>query len=349
MAFTKALLLILILSNSLVMARTKLLEFSTRQNVHNLKLDSLTGVTFYLKGKNTLAYSAKNRANVVIEKKSNSEFDVIKVNDDLYIISVKDNHFKNFSFFQDSEIYFYNIKSNELNFISKGSYPKFHKKSGYISFTKEDKDKLFIEVINTRNYLDRFQIPLKTRDLLYRPQTIIFDDSLIYFTDRNKDFYEYVSIYNNRSKKQFLLHEFDTTNSKLSLTSDNEKIYILETAISNKSYVQLSSLEKGSIDYTKKTPLFNTTYGPAYNLQYNSGELNFILTLKSKNSNLINQRELVSFDLKEKKLFKRTDLNYVSTYTIQNEKVLIPYKDKIYLLTNKEGKYSINEEIKSQL
>lgn len=350
MASTK-ILLILILTTicSLSQARSKLLELTTRQNVHNLKLNSLNGITFYLKGKNTLAYAAKNRANIIIEKKTNSEFDVIKVTEELYIISVKEEHFKSFNFFQEAEIYFYNIKSNELKFIEKGSYPKLHKESGYISFVKEDQNKLSIQVINSKNFLDRFEIALKTSDLLYRPQVVIFDDSLVYFTDRNKDFLEYLSVYNNRSKKNFLIYEYETTNTKLSLTNNENSIFMLESLIGSNSYIQLSSLEKGSIDYTKKTPLFNMTFGPGFNLQYNNDHLYFVMTLKSENSNLINQRELVAYSLKEKKLYQRSDLNYVSSFVIQNEKVFIPYKDKIYLIKNKEGNFTITEEIKSEL
>ncbi len=347
MGCIKILAILLIASTSF--ARTKLLELSTRQNVHNLKLDDLNGVTFYLKGSSALAYSAKNKATVIIDKKLDSEFDVVKINEEKYLISVKSNHYKNFSFIQDSEIYFYNIKTSNLELVGKGSYPKFHPTSSYISYTFEDRGLLFIEVVNTRNILDRFTIPLKTRDLTLRSEVEIFDDSLIYYTDKDKNFNISISVYNNRSKKNYLIKQYDKSNITLSLCSNSENLYILESLQSDKSYLDISSMKRGGVDYANKTPLVSKQIGPAFNLGISGDELFFIMTLKSESSNLINQREVVAYNMKEKKLFKRSDLNYVSSFVFHNDKILVPYKDKIYVLRNKEGKFSINEEIKTNL
>ncbi len=350
MAFTKFTKIIIssLLATS-VLSKSALLELSTRQNVHNLKYDDLNGITFYLKGKNAIAYSAKNRANTVLEKKTDSEFDVIKASDDLYIISVKGGHYKDFSYISESEIYFYHIKKNQLDFVGKGSYPKFHHKSNYISYTKEDESKLFLEIVNIKNNLDRFSIPLVTKDILHQSEVEIFDDSLIYYTDKSLEFKINLNIFNNRSKKKYLLHQFDKANKVVSLTSSDKKVFILESSGGQNPYMDLTELEKGRVDFTKRTPLINTQSGPAFNLNILNNELFFILTLKSENSNLFNQREIVSFNLEDKKLYQRTDLNYISNIVLHNKSILVPYKDKIYLLKNKEGKFSINKEIKSKL
>lgn len=339
----------IILFSTLVFSKSKLLEFSTRQNIHNLKYDALNGITFYLKGTKSLAYSAKNKANVVIENKVDSEFDVIKVNEDQYIISVKEDNYRDLAFIKDAQIFLYSIKSAKLTPIGSGSYPIFHPLSNYMSYTREDKNKLFIEVVNTRNYLDRFSIPLNSRDLLFRPQVAILNDGIIYYTDRNKEFLPQLNLYNNRSKKNYILREFKKENTTLSLALNKDKLFLLESEIGPKSYLELSSLKVGSIDYSKKIPLFNSQFGPAFNLNILNNELFFITTLKSENSNLINKREVVSFSLEDKKLYQRSDLNYVSTIVVHNDTILVPYKDDIFLLKNKAGKYTLNKEIKSEL
>ncbi|MFG1500638.1 hypothetical protein ABMA70_10575 [Halobacteriovorax sp. XZX-3] len=350
MAFTKINKLIIssLLATS-VLSKTALLELTTRQNVHNLKYDDLNGITFYLKGKNAIAYSAKNRANTVLEKKTDSEFDVIKANEELYIISVKENHFKDFSYITEAEIYFYNIKKNQLDFVGKGSFPKFHSKSNYISYTREDEGSLFIEIVNLKNNLDRFSIPLVTKDILHLSEVEIFDDSLIYYTDKDRELKSNINIYNNRSKKKYLLHQYDKTDKIISLESSDSKVFILESSLGENPYIDLVEIEKGRVDFTKRSPLINLQSGPGYNLNIQQNELFFILTLKSENSNLFNQREIVSYNLEDKKLRQRTDLNYVSNIVLHNKSILVPYKDKIYLLRNKEGKFSIDKEIKSKL
>lgn len=334
---------LLILFSPLIHARTVLLEYTAKQSIHNIRYffkdnDSV----FYMKGKSTLAFSSNYKAHEVLKYKNPTQFTLTTHNNNDFLISAKPLINKTMSPAQNAEIYHYNLSTKKIKKVGDGVSPKFHLSGKFFSFY--DQEKKILKIINNITGLLVTGIKVNSKSDYYIPQTEIFDEETIIYTDLNDQMIPGILQYNLTKNERKILHKLQSPSDILEICKKNNKVYSLESSVKTKGYANLYSMDYTQKDMSKRDFIFDSPMGPAHSLKcFNDSNNIFFIKNISGQSGQIN--ELIRFDINTKKAYIQTDLKFTKRFLKMADSILVPFRDKIYYITNKDGKFTINKEL----
>lgn len=338
MVFIKISLLLI----SFALAKTELLEFSARQNIHNIKYYFKDGDSnFYTKGKKTLAFSSNYKAFEILVMDTASEFEVTTTDNSNFLILAKTLHHKVLNPSANGHIYHYNLKSKNLTRIGSGIAPKFHLKGRFLSYFNTEQSSLVI--INTEFMKTKRLIKINSKNKYYTPQVELFDEETVIFTDLNDHMIPGILKLNTTTKKRSTIYKLDSPASTIEICKSKSTLYILESSIEDNSYSYIYSLPYTEEDISKRTFLLDSPNGPAHGLSCHDENNLFLIKKIPGLSGLV--EELIRFNIKDKKSYIHSDLKFTRNYVTISGDILITFRDKVYYIRNKLGEFSINREL----
>lgn len=339
---------ILIFLTNFAFARTQLLEFTTKQNIHNIRfLMKDNDSTFYIKGKDTLAFSSNYKSFEVIKTKTPSEFLVKSFGDSKrFLIQVKEQHHSSLNPLFNGKVYLYNLEKKLLQLIGLGVNANIHFQGKFISLFNFEKSQ--IEIFKTQGLIKFKHIKINSPNKYYIPQIDIFDEETILYTDINNLMVPGILKLNITTKKRTTLYKGIDPATTLEFCKDQNnklKLFFLESSTRDDSYAYLYSIKYTEDDISKRDFLLDSKLGHAHSLMCKEDGIFMI----KKVPGLINETtELIKYDPKKSKAFILSDLKFTQNYINLENEIVIPYRDKIYHLKNKKGEYTINKELVEQ-
>ena len=338
MVYIKYILLIFIATS--ICARTKLLEYSAKQTIHNIKFSFKDNdSSFYQKGKDTLAFTSNFKSFEVLQEKHPTEFQVETQDRKLFIITAKTQHHDMLMANKDGNIYLYNVEKKKLEKVGRGVNATIAQSGKYLSYYNFDEKIIVIK--KTLNLSKTTNIPIHGRGPFYIPKFTITDDGILFYTDYNKDNFLGIRKFDLDLNKRETLFKARDLGVYLELCNIGNEVRILESGYTEKTYANIYSIPSRESDISKRKFLFSSTMGPSHNLICEKENTYFIKSIKGKTSNLT---ELLRYDHKEKKTFIHSDLSFVTSAIVLNDEVLIPFRKKVYTIKDKKG-FIVNKEL----
>lgn len=328
----------LLLSLSLF-AKTELKELTAKQNIQNIRyLTSKNDTTFYVKGTKSLSVSSNLKAYEIISNDEISDYSIIKhPQSDLYLITEFKNIFSNLTANPIGQIYLFDIQTKSLTPFTKGIAPSFSQNGEYFYYyNPTDKTIYFYKLINMTEPL---KIKINSNFKNFTPNFVIFDLKNIFFTDINNNGEQGIIHLDYEQQKRSTYLKANDRKTRYEITQDDQNLYFLETNYSSEGFTYIYSTPKDEKDLSKRNILFESKTGNAIELRYFDEKLYFIKYHDSIYS------ELSYFDLKEKKAFYITDLDFVSSYYSYEKNIYVPYREKIYSVTDNANNFVMKKEI----
>jgi hypothetical protein len=338
MGFIKILLI-----STLSFSRTELIEFTAKQNLQTLRhFFKQNDSNFYMKGKDTLSFSSNYKALPVLKDEISSDYGVSTIDNQNFLIWKKFDLHRRLSPNKDAEIFLFNSSTKDIERIGKGSYPKFLRGGKYISFYAYEKKQIVIINNENRNKVSRIRINAKSPYFVPSYELSALDN--VYYTDINDKMFSGILTYNLETKKRETLYKTNQYAINIDLCSTKDNLYILESAANKNSFANLYRLSHIEKDISKRDFLFQSSKGPAHSLKCNieKERVYMIKTLSGLSGDIT---EVVSYDFKSKKAFVHTDLKFVTNLISIEDKLYVPYRKKVYVLDDEQGKFKINKEL----
>jgi hypothetical protein len=341
MAFIKLLIL-----PFLVFSRTALLEFTAKQNIHNIR-DTFPeqSSTFYIKGEKELAFSSNFKSYSIIQTETDSQFLINGYNKKFFLITISHDHHNMLQINRNSDLYLYELDKKKNSFIGKGVNASFQADGKYVTYYELDKKQI---VITRRdNITKQIFIKINSKNKFFVPDIVITKDERLFFTDHNDDNQIGIIKFDLDTKKRIALYKAEDVSTMIELCEKDQKLFILESSFATKSFANLYHIETQKDDISERSFIYSSSLGPAHSLTCTQEEdrVYFIKKVKGQNANV---DELLSVSIKEKKAFVHSDLKFVTATNVINGEVLIPYRRKIFHIKGKDNKYIINKELKEE-
>lgn len=339
MGFIKLLLL-----STLSFSRTELVELTAKQNIQTLKyFYKKDDSNFYMRGKDSLAFSSNFKSYPVITEETASQYGVTTWNNQDFLIWKSLDSHRVLSPNKDKKIFLYNVKSKTLENIGEGVSPYFFRRGKFISYYSMRNRE--IVVITTNNRAKTFRIKVNAKDPYFIPSFSISTLDTLYYTDINDRKRSGILSFDLEKKKRSTLYKTTSLGINLELCGTNDNLYILESSSGKKSFTNLYRLNYIETDISKRDFLFESAKGPAHSLhcQNDKERIFFIKNLTGLSGKT---SEVLSYHLKVKKAFIHSDLKFVTNLLSIEGKLYIPFRKKIYVLDDLKGKFKINKELK---
>jgi len=324
-------------------SRTELVELTTKQNIQTLKyFYKKDDSNFYMKGKDSLAFSSNYKSIPVLTDKIASEYGVATANNNIFLVWKKFDSHRMLAPNSDAEIYLFEVKTKSIEKLGKGVSPKFLRDGRYISYYSMAKKE--IVVINRYNRAKTYRIKVNSKSPYYIPSYVLSDLDSLYYTDTNDKMLTGILKVDLDTKKRETLYKTNQYSINLELCSTKDNLYILESASGTDSFTNLYKLSFLEKDISKRDFLFQSSKGPAHSMicDNSTDSIFMIKTLKGLSGNI---SEVISYNMKEKKAYVHSDLKFVTSLLQIEEKLYIPFRKKVFLLDGKDGKLKLKKEL----
>lgn len=316
-------------------ARTMLMEFTGKQNTKNIRyLGDSNEFTIYKKGLKDLAFTTNFKAFEIVTSDDYNEYTTSKVNEADHLIWQIPMPHNYLTPSKNGNIYLFRSEKQQVINLGKGVAPQSFDNGKYIQFY--DQRKRIIEVLKFPENIKILSIRLNSRRPYYQPQVIIHNNELFY-TDLNDKKIEGILRINLKDKNRSIVTRASSTSKRFTLCL-NDKIIAMESDLLSNS-TSFSLYKEDTF-----TEIFSANIGPSHSLicELSNDNVFFVSRIQGATKKI---SEVVEFDLKTKKLIKRSDLKFVSNISILNNQLIIPYRDKFYMIKNSTGKYVIKEAL----
>ncbi len=332
MLYIRITLLFLFSFSSFALTRLPILK--TKTNIDDLRYVAKDGVfTIFVTSKGELLLSKNYKSHLIYKDQPGTNYFVYSSNDKKYFVAeaVSDYH-TDLNFKKQNKILLFEYGENKPTIIGYGSEPGLHlgdqwasyynMKSRQITFVNT-KDQKNFHNIKLRNTLNSFFIPSRA---------VISNDKFLY-TDLNKSGYAAILLYDIGKGIKPLL-KTKQPGTKLEMCQMGNNVIIGEfsygdTNVSSNIYM---------LDISKPELKINNIYSSAYNDLGNivcDQDSNAIFFVKTLSENLdINYRvsEAVALKLSDFSFKIMTDLEKVEHIIKMDDKILIPYQDRYYII-----------------
>ncbi len=310
-------------------------ELSTKQSLNNIRFISQDNkITYYQMRSGSLSLTSNYQNKVILKNKMNTNYLIhSSFHRKKMIIEVDENFHQNYHFLKKKKLYQLKYGGSEALFVAEGSHPKLQLNDTYVSFYHPIESE--IHLMNLENKEAKtIVIPLNHPiNPFFVPDVVMLDPENILFTNMNKQGMFAVFKYNILDKQYINLITSKFNGLKIEICKSQNKIIVGQF-----SYPTLnrgSSISKIEIDATgslvNQEEIYQSSlHDPGNILCTDSDEIFFVK--KIKNKNYLNT-EVASINLSNKKLSILSDLKKVTQIISMDGRILIPYREKFFVLS----------------
>jgi hypothetical protein len=309
-------------------------QFITKQSSENIRfLSSDSKFTYFQNNSGTLFLSTNYKNEEILVAPKSTQYNMIGSVDRKYLLISKDETFHSvFTPLKSLTIYLIKYGDKTAKKIGEGVNPKLHMNDTWLSFyVPETKS---IQIISTQ--LNDISFSIKTINQLnpfFIPEIVMFSNEDIFYTDLNENGIAGLIKFSKSSKKSSIIYKANSQEDKLELCKCNDQLLIgifpLNTQGRQSSIFKTPVQKNVSLDIKK---FYSNSEKDLGKMICVDEDLYFIKTDFELGRRKYNVYKTPTDKLA---LSKLTDLNFVSQIVLQEDKILVPYQDKTYVIYTK--------------
>jgi hypothetical protein len=327
-----------ILLLNLHLRAAELPQFITKQSSENIRyLSSNSKFTYFQNNSGTLFLSTNYKNEEILIGAKSTQYNIVGSPERKYLLISKDETFHSvFTPLKSLSLYIVKYGDKTAKKVGEGVDPRLHMNDTWLSFfIPETKS---IQIVSTQ--LNDISFTIKTINQLnpfFIPQIVMFSNEDIFYTDLNENGIPGLIKFSKSNKKSSIMYKANSQEDKIELCKCNDQLFIgifpLNTQGRESSIFKTQVQKNISLDIKK---FYNNSEKDLGKMVCAQNDLYFIKTDLELGRRKYNVYKTSTSNLS---LSKLTDLNFVTQLLLQEDKILIPFKDKTYVI------YTKNEEI----
>jgi hypothetical protein len=312
-------------------------QFITKQSSENIRfLSSDSKFTYFQNNSGTLFLSTNYKNEEVLIGAKSTQYNVMGSSERKYLLISKDESFHSvFAPLKSLSLYLIKYGEKTAKKIGEGVNPRLHMNDAWLSFyIPETKS---IQIISTQ--LNDISFSIKSINQLnpyFIPELVMFSNEDIFYTDLNENGVAGLIKFSKSNKKSSVIYKANTQEDKIELCQCDDQLLIglfpLNTQGRQSSIFKTKVQKNVSLDIKK---FYTNTEKDLGKMICVENELYFIKTDLELGRRKYNVYKTPTSNLA---LTKLTDLNFVTQLVFQEDKILIPFKDKTYVIYTKNEK-----------
>lgn len=319
-----------------VQARVDLPEFITKQSTNKIRYISSDGkVTYYVRGSGALQLSTNYSFSSIIKSNKYTDYQVEVGNQRKYVAVLKDespnrkiNHQKDLPIL----LVAYG-KDSKAPLIANGRNPKFHLKDTWLSYYKFSDNSLnFFNIRNPKASKKRRM--RKKFSPFFEPEVLMLTRNDYLHTDISHKGYMAIIMSSTIEKKEKIIYKTKSPANRLEFCMIKDSLYVGEfphnSVIANSTILKIDLYNNEN--FNKTEVLYSSPLADIGNMLCINQSIFFIKTLKYESELNLKETEAAKLDLTSKTLKVLTKFKYATQLTQMDKLVLLPIKDKIYIL-----------------
>jgi len=326
--------LLLLLSPTFVVAKSKLPELTTKQDIRNIRYVSADGkITYYQRGNGSLQFSTNYSVKEVIKGEPKTSYQVhVGKNKKFAFISANESFHMYYSNRSAPDIYIVTYGESKAEFLAKGIPIALHLGDEWLSFYNSFSKKLTIQ--NHVNKSLKHEIRLADKPNPYfKPSAIMPDEDTLVYTDLNKEGIPGVLKFKINAQKISVVKKLDSSLKRLELCMNKEKVFILETSLDPITRgTKIISLSKSELENSKENQIYSSEENDIGGMicQHNDENIYFVKTIRSESGKLT--YEAAEVNITSKKVNILSDIDFATSLILMDNRILLPYQDKFFVL-----------------
>lgn len=336
------LLISFLLASSLSFAQ-KLPQLLTKHAPETLRYISSDGNIAYVKKNNgVLGLIVGYRSSDFMSDATYSDFLVTDSQDKVRIaIEVIPNHHRNMQINKNHKIYVTKLGMDKPTEVGVGRYPSLHQGDDWISFYKTDEQQIILKNVVTNK---EYKIPLlKKSNPFFFPSYVMSTQVHFLYSDVDEKGYAQISLFDLSANKSRPLLKGDRPGTFFELCQNKNYFAVGE--------FPYEGIERGSriLHFPKDgnrpagfTTIYQSGDADVGNMVCTDDSVYFIKTTSFDSVLVTKKTEAARVKLADSKLEIKTDLGYVSSLIRMDGRVLVPFREYLYVL---EGVSNIESDV----
>lgn len=318
-----------------VMAQiSKTPKFLTKQALEYLRYIDKTGkYTYYQTSNGSLNLTSNYDNKVLLESIKGSHFLVhSSLNSKLILVELIEKLHSNINLQKNNKIYYSKIGENKLTSFADGIAPKSALKDTWVTYFDATNKSIHAKSLQSNKF---YKVKLlNSQNTFFIPQVDMLNPETIIYTDINKSGYMAVLEFNTTDKKFFPIYKSKFAGSKTEFCLINDNLIIGEFGIydSDKGSSLIQIPIYNNPGYKKQKIIYRSEQTDLGNIVCDESSVYFIKTLEFNSSLNSKVTEVAKLNLKNEKLSIETDLLNVSQIIMMGDRILVPYRDKFYII-----------------
>lgn len=315
---------------------------TTKQDIRNIRYVSSDGkFTYYQRTNGTLQFSTNYKVTEVIQKEPNTEFKLKAGAAKKYILVEANSNFHTYLAPRDNqEIFLINYGTTEARKVADGRMIGLHVEDKWFSYFNSFNKLLTIQSPLSEKLKHQVKLA-NNKNPYFVPEVIMTDTDTALYTDINKEGIPGVLIFKLNSKKIKLLHKSASPTKRVEMCINSENIFIMEYGLDPiEKGTTIYKLSKDNLSMDKAKAIYTSQENDLGSLicELNKDQLYFVKTYRNSTGKLTYDAFRVSVDGKKSK--KLSSVNFATNLFLLDQKLLLPYQDKYYII---EGKNNLTE------
>lgn len=327
-----------------IFGKSKLPELITKQTLKNLRYISHDGkFTYYQRRSGNLLLSTNYSVTKVLKGKEGTQYFIYSSPTRKKIIISQDESYHSYlALRKNHKLYILDYGKSKTELIGEGLSPQLHQKDKWISFYNAYTRNIHIINVQSKSLAYKIKI-FNNKNPYFVPQVVISGDS-VFYTDINALGMQGLLRFSRSTKKSNIVLKADAISIKYQLCLINNDIAIFQTGIKqvNKhSEIALIAVDSAESFTKEKNILYTSKMDDIGNMQchIDKNKIFFIKNIFQKEKEY---SEVYSIDLITKKLHQISDLNFATQIISMDGRLLLPYRDKFFVLYGEKDLKSID-------
>lgn len=325
-------------------ANAKLPELKTKQALTNIRFITSDGkYTYYQQNNGDLQLSTNYSNELVIKGKKNTSYSLYSSPTRAKIlIEEKVDFHKNLDFSSPNKIFIIKFGDTKPDLVGEGIFPKLHIKDTWMSYFQNKENKIIIKsLISTSSPLT---INLgNTINPYFIPEVVMPSPDSVFYTDINDKGYMALLMYSFIDKKFTPVYKAKFPGMKIEICFIGEDLYIGEFSYNgiNKGSTIYKLPIYANPNFQKISTIYKSELDDIGNMVNSKNQLYFIKAIDFNKDLNITKSEVAKFDISTNKIEIISDLNYVTNIINMDQNILIPFRNKYYVVS---GKNLLNDD-----
>ncbi len=315
---------------------------TTKQDIRNIRYVSSDGIyTYYQRSNGTLQFSTNYKVTEVLSLAPQTEYTLKTSPTKKYIlVEVNPNYHTYLAPRDNQDIYLIEYGSPKATKVAKGKILGLHVEDKWFSYFNSFTKLLTIQSPLTEKLKHQVKLA-NNKNPYFVPEVVMSDQDTALYTDINKEGIPGVLTFKLNSKNIGLLHKSSSATKRIELCLNESNLFLMEYGVDpiEKGTV-IYQLKANELDMKKAKTIYQSNENDLGSLVCTLKEntIYFIKTFRNSIGKLTYDAYKVNLD--DSKAQRISTVNFATNIFLLDQKLLLPYQDKYYIL---EGENNLTE------
>ena len=324
---------------SLTYAEKKLPEMATKQATNNLRFISKDGkFSYYQRRSGSLLLSTNYNVEEVLKGKEGSQYNVTSSPSRKFQVIEQNQNFHTYlSIRKLNKIYITKFGERKARLIGEGIDAKLHLNDSWVSFFNPYKMTIYFKSLDS--IASSFEIKLQNKKNPYFiPQRVMITDKNILFTDLNGEAVSGIIEFDRNSGKTKLLIKAENEFLKYELCANENTLFLGAFGIRDTSkYSSITKYPRSNFQISKGSIIYDSKYNDRGSMICNSSDNHIYFIKNATKENREESYEAATINIQDNKVTVLSSLKWVSSIINMDDKLILPYHGKFFLLNVKKN------------